>query len=177
MGKRQDVIATPWQALTFSGLAPGQGYTLTIELEAGQNESLASWFYVDGVNEAPVAEINFNPGKTGAAVEGDFVVFDCLQSVDPEGSDFSCIWTADFPGVPSGPLIGTTVIYSFPDDGQGTMNLEVTDGEASTSASASITIQDSPALVNALNVEVLPPRKPSARCRRPPGSRLRLTRS
>jgi hypothetical protein len=156
VGRRKDVIATDWQVLRFTDLAPGDSYTLTIELEAGQNESLASWLYIDGVNEAPTAEIRFNPGSTGPAVEGDFVVFDCLKSVDPEGSELSCIWTAAFDGVSSQLIIGTTVVYSFPDDGTGTVNLKVTDGENSATSSTPITIQNLAPLVNALNVEVLP---------------------
>jgi hypothetical protein len=73
VGKRQDVIATDWQLIGFSGLEAGKVYTLSIELEAGQNESLGSWLYVDGGNEAPSAVINYNPK---APVEGDFVVFE-----------------------------------------------------------------------------------------------------
>ena len=42
VGKRQDRINTGWQSLKF--IIPEEGmYTLTIKLEAGQNESLASW--------------------------------------------------------------------------------------------------------------------------------------
>jgi hypothetical protein len=156
VGKRKDQIKTDWQVLRFADLEPGESYTLTIELEAGQNESLASWLYVDGLNEPPSAEINFNPGKSGPAVEGDFVVFDCLDSVDPENSDVSCIWTAQFPGVSSQQIIGKTVVYSFPDDGTGTVNLEVTDGETSTTASTELNIGNLAPLVNALDVEVLP---------------------
>ncbi|KAA1190087.1 hypothetical protein F0M18_13560 [Pseudohalioglobus sediminis] len=155
-GKRKDVIDSGWQDIQFSGLAAGEIYTLRIELEAGQNESLSSWLYVDGVNAPPTASINFNPGQSGPAVEGDFVVFDCLDSVDPENSELACIWTAEFAGVSPQPIIGRTVVYSFPNDGTGTINLEVTDGEESTTASTSITIQNQEPLVNALNVEVLP---------------------
>jgi hypothetical protein len=152
VGKRKDVIATDWQVMRFT-LEQPDTYTLSIELEPGQNESLASWLYVDSVDEPPSASIRFNPGT---AVEGDFVVFDCLESVDPEGGDVSCIWTAEYPGVSAQPIIGSTVIYSFPNNGSGTVNLEVTDGEQSATASISVTIDNQAPLVNALDVEVLP---------------------
>jgi hypothetical protein len=153
VGKRQDTIQTEWQVLRFSGLTIGESYTLTIELEAGQNESLASWLYVDSVNEAPTAVINFNPAEP---VESDFVVFDCLQSVDPENSDLTCRWTGDFAGETLPEVVGKTVAYSFPDDGVATINLEVSDGETSTNSSTTVNVANQAPLVNALNVEVLP---------------------
>lgn len=157
VGKRQDFIATDWQQPRLPELVPGNRYTLTIELEAGQNESLASWLYVDtALNLPPEAVINYNPGKTGAAVEGDFVVFDCLQSFDPEGGQLRCEWDLPLPGGETRRLVGPTVVYAFPDDGMYTVGLSVTDGEKTATASAQVTVEDQAPLVNALNVEVLP---------------------
>jgi len=160
VGKRQDVIATDWQLIGFSGLEAGKVYTLSIELEAGQNESLGSWLYVDGGNEAPSAVINYNPK---APIEGDFVVFDCGQSSDPEGSELTCTWwvtgvtgAPNAPGYSEGnPIIGQNVVYSFPQDGAATVHLEVSDGEKSKSTTAAFSIGDQDPLVNALDVEVL----------------------
>ena len=57
-GKRnKDVIKTDWQVVKFT-VEPGESYTFVVELEAGQNESLASWLYIEGVNEGPTAVIN-----------------------------------------------------------------------------------------------------------------------
>ena len=152
VGKRKDLIRTDWQVLRFTDLVPGQTYTLTIELEAGQNESLASWLYVDSVNEAPSAVINYNPK---APVEGDFVVLDCLDSVDPEGSDLSCTWSADFGGGET-EITGSTVVYWAPDGLKDVpVTLTVSDGEESVTEAETITVNDQPALVNALDVEVL----------------------
>jgi hypothetical protein len=166
VGKRKDVIDSGWQNLRF-GLEQGKAYTLEIELEAGQNESLASWLYVDGVNEPPSAVINFNPGSQSNTkiVEGDFVVFDCLDSVDPENSDISCLWTAAFPGVSAQKIVGKTVVYLFPDEGTGTVHLEVTDGEESTTTSQTIGVQNQPPLVSALDAEVLPGHSVDLVCR------------
>ncbi len=162
IGKRNSVTTdTGWQVLRFSGLEQEQTYTITIELEAGQNESLATWLYVDSVNEAPTAVINYNPKEP---VEGDFVVFDCGQSSDPEGNELTCTWwvtgvTAP-PNAPPGysennPIIGQNVVYSFPQDGTATVHLEVSDGEFSKSTTADFSIGDQDPLVNALDVEVL----------------------
>ncbi len=157
VGKRKDVIATEWQLIGFSGLEVGKVYTLSIELEAGQNESLASWLYVDGGNEAPSAVINYNPK---APVEGDFVVLDCLDSVDPEGGDLTCTWSADF-GLGPMEITGSTVVYWARDGAEGVegtsvpVTLTVSDGEESVTATENVTVSDQPALVNALDVEVL----------------------
>jgi PKD repeat protein len=153
VGKRKDVIATDWQLIGFSGLEVGNVYTLSIELEAGQNESLASWLYVDGGNEAPSAVINYNPKEP---VEGDFVVLDCGSSVDPEGSDLTCTWKADFEGKgQQTEIAGETVVFWAAGDRTVDVTLTVSDGEKSATDTKPITISDQPALVNALDVEVL----------------------
>jgi len=155
VGKRNKVyINSGWRTMSFTGIDPAHTYKITIELEAGQNESLASWLYVDSINEPPVPAIRFSPAEP---VEGDFVVFDCLTSGNPDGDNQTCDWKIN--GTTAETLSGPTVAYWAPNDGYITVELTVSDGDTSVTTSLDspgVYVKDKPPLMNALDVEVLP---------------------
>lgn len=140
-----------------SGLPADTSLQLDVSVFTGENSSKATWMYVDDV-EAPPPEavIRVNPGDTAElpALEGDFVVADCLQSV---GMDVTCEWTATGGGWASPRTAsGDIAFFWFPDDQPVTLTLTVTAADGQTgSASRPIFIVNAEPAVNAVNVERL----------------------
>ncbi len=141
----------------ISGLPVDTPLQLDISVFTGENSSKATWMYVDDV-EAPPPEavIRVNPGDTPElpALEGDFVVADCLQSV---GIGVSCEWTATGGGwATPRTASGDIAFFWFPDDQPVTIDLTVTaaDGQMDTVSRPLYIVNAEPA-VNAVNVERL----------------------
>ena len=159
IGARNDTLAGDWQFVTFGGLpADGTVLTLTLGVDNGQNEALTTWMYVDAVNAKPEAVITYNPGSVPGSevVEGDYMVFDCSESMDPEGQDLTCSWLANGPGVANVAVEGDIAVFVFDNEGSATVTLEVSDGIESDTATVHVPIDNAPPIANAIDVEVLP---------------------
>ncbi len=146
------------QQVQVSGLPVGEPVQLAVSVFTGDNSSKATWMYLDDV-QAPPPEpvIRVNPGDTPAlpALEGDFVVADCLQSA---GLGIRCDWTATGGGwATPRTASGDIAFFWFPDDEPVTLDLTVTAADGQTaSVSRPIYLINAEPVVNALNVEVLP---------------------
>ncbi|MEQ8692542.1 MAG: hypothetical protein RIC89_17130 [Pseudomonadales bacterium] len=174
VGRSNDFLDTGWRKFSILDLpSDGRQLTLTIGIEGGQNEAHASWMYVDSINQAPQASMNFNPGSQPGtvALESDYVVFDCLDSTDPDGDDTTCTWTASGAGLPMTTAVGKTAVFLFPEQGTASVTLTVSDGESTSSTTTGdgttpgLSIQNGAPIVNALNVEVLPGHSIELLCR------------
>ncbi|MFT7654211.1 MAG: hypothetical protein ACI9UU_003330, partial [Candidatus Azotimanducaceae bacterium] len=168
VGKRKDHLDSGWQLLTLSNLpTDGTELTLSIAVEGGQNEALASWAYIDSANSPPLAIMNFNPGSQPGTVvvESDYVVFDCLSSSDPDGDPLTCTWTASGAGLATSTAVGQTAVFAFPEQGTASVTLSVGDGETAVTTTTALVIDNAAPLVNALNVEVLPDGNVELLCR------------
>ena len=138
---------------------PAASIKVRYRLIGGSNEAHASWAYFDNVNEPPQAVLRFNPGGDSGnpALEGDFVVADCLESTDADGDDLSCRFTATGGGWQVPRVVqGDLGVFWFPDDAPATIQLTVTDsvGQVST-VNRTVNLLNAEPVVNALNVEVL----------------------
>ncbi len=142
--------------LQVTGLPTDIGLTLTAGLHTDGSTDQPSWLYLDDALAPPEAVLRVNPGDTPEfpALEGDFVVADCLNAT---GVDITCEWQAvgggwDSPRTAQGDL----AFFWFPDDDPVTIHLTVTDGNGLTStASKALHIRNAQPAVNALNLEVL----------------------
>lgn len=164
-GNSKDFLDTGWLTFAIDDLpTDGRELKLVIGLQGGKNKAHPSWLYVDSINQAPEAVMNFNPGSQPGtvAVESDYIVFDCLGSSDPNGDATTCTWTASGAGLPTTTAVGDTAVFLFPEQGAASVTLTVSDGENSATTTTgdgttpALTIDNAAPLVNALNVEVLP---------------------
>ena len=143
--------------LTISGIPEDVPVELRTGVSTSWSTRKATWMYLDDRNLPPEAIIRVNPGDTPdqPALEGDFVVADCLQS---EGMGIRCDWQAVGGGWATPRVVEDEKIafFWFPDDLPVTINLTVTaaDGQVST-ASKSLNIINAEPAVNALNSEIL----------------------
>lgn len=141
----------------ISGLPAETPLQLDVAVVTDANSSKATWMYVDDVlAPPPEAVIRVNPGDTPdlPALEGDFVVADCMQSV---GVGLSCEWTASGGGWASPRAAsGDIAFFWFPDNDPVNLELTVTaaDGQSSTTSRPIYLVNAEPA-VNAINVEIL----------------------
>ncbi|MEM8766986.1 MAG: putative Ig domain-containing protein, partial [Pseudomonadota bacterium] len=143
--------------LTIDGIDPDRVVSLRMGLRTTHNTRRPTWLYLDDGAAPPEAVIRVNPGDTPdqPALEGDFVVADCLES---EGVGLRCDWSASGGGWASPRTVEDQDIafFWFPDDQPVTLTLTVTaaDGQSS-SVSRSLNIINAEPAVNALNVEIL----------------------
>lgn len=143
--------------LTISGIPEDIPVQLRTGVSTSWSTRKATWMYLDDRNLPPEAVIRVNPGDTPdqPALEGDFVVADCLQS---EGMGIRCDWEAVGGGWATPRVVEDEKIafFWFPDDLPVTINLTVTsaDGQVST-ASKSLNLINAEPAVNAVNAEVL----------------------
>ena len=168
VGNRQDKLDSGWKLFKIANLpTDGRLLEIQVELNNGQNEALSSWAFVDSTNSKPEARITYNPGSASGTIaqEADFIVADCLNSTDADGDELTCNWRATGPGVPNVTATGETAVFSFADQGQATIFLDLTDGESTVTSSVSIPIVDAPPLVNAIDIEVLQGSTAPALCR------------
>jgi hypothetical protein len=124
-----------WNRIDISGYNQNSGYTFSCDALAGLVDVMDS-AQVDP-NRPPVAE----PGGPYVADEGSVVVFDGSGSSDPDGDVLRYRWDFDNDGTwdtdwSSDP----TASYTWGDDWDGTVRLEVKDGELSETAPADVTI-------------------------------------
>ncbi len=172
-GKRDEFLDTGWMQVNISGL-PTDGSSITLEytLVGGGNKAHASWAYFDSVNTPPVAKFDFRGAAEGVdIVEGSLVPFKD-QSYDPDPGDRIVSWEWSITGSPihdpSKIIYDQDPTFVFPNNGNFVVNLTVTDSfGASTTVSsgglpidgspaiASLSVEDYPSLVSALNQEVL----------------------
>ncbi|MEM6708987.1 MAG: hypothetical protein AAF648_09405, partial [Pseudomonadota bacterium] len=141
----------------------------------------ATWAYLEGPdfgypssvgNQPPTAVARFYPGDAdnvpGSEVfEGDFTVFDCTESSDPEGDDFICRWTVDGPnGIEE--FVGNYLVYTFPDEGPNGWSVELTveqDPDTFSTTQIVVPMQNAEPVINLLNVEVLEDGQSPSICR------------
>ena len=101
------------------------------------------------INSAPTADAN------GPYVgdEGLAITFDAAHSTDPEGDDLQFRWDFQSDGTwDTGWLTSPTTDHTWPDDWQGTVTLEVTDGEFADIATASVLVSNAGALLDNVSV-------------------------
>ena len=160
-GKSGDFVATGWitMAIGIPQTQLGQNLTLSYSVAGGKDNGFASWAYFDNVNTPPVARFEHD---TLDVREGDLVQF-TDSSFDPDGEPIvDWLWEIN----------GETIneqnpIFIPPDEGTYTACLTVTDpfgdtnrvcsgGTASDGTPIStLSINNQPPLINALNVETL----------------------
>ena len=122
--------ASPSGGLCNSPSISGEGSNLLIEVAPIQME-----------NEPPIADAG--PNQVGN--EGAPITFDASNSNDPDGDVLQCRWDFDNDGVwDTDWLNHPTITYTWWDDYEGTIRLEVNDGE--------FTATDDTTAVSVLNV-------------------------
>ncbi len=187
-GRRNDrnLLDTGWRTATVSGLQPGSTYTLAVGIGSTENNSFATWGYVDDLNSPPVARYDLDRpedctyGLVGVLVEGQPIPLeDC--SYDSDGEIVDRRWTITFPEGNMAIDDRRAGIVIPADQGDYAVELTVTDDEGLTdtvtvpagAASCvleggapgalasdgtcvpSITVQDSPPLVDAVDVQAV----------------------
>ncbi|MBO8179363.1 MAG: PKD domain-containing protein [Archaeoglobus sp.] len=94
---------------------------------------------------APIA----NAGGPYTANEGEEITFNASLSHDPDGDSLQYRWDFDNDGVWDTEWLNEPIIsHAYVDDYQGTVVLEVTDGELTTKATADVTVLNVPPSVN-----------------------------
>ncbi len=154
--KKDGLLDSGWVELHLA-TTPGEPVALSYTIEGTSNNSHATWGYFDAPSAPPVAVFTSDPPAGKVAYEGSLVQLRD-ESYDPDDHDVIVgrTWTISGPG-------GTALTSHAPDpsffppqDGTYTVGLQVdsSDGQTATSTT-DLVVTNAPALVNALDVEVL----------------------
>lgn len=171
-GNNGDFLNSGWVIITVTGLPTDQQVTFTASVGSTQNNSKASWLYLDNANTPPIADFDFKYplvslsgglAKTDpkGPLEGSPIQFKD-KSTDPDAPDDKVVaweWTVIGPnnvGSLSAPLLVQNPFFVPHNEGTFTVTLKVTDMFGATGTTTkTIPVLNAPPLVNALNVEAL----------------------
>ena len=152
----------------FDGLSQKPN-PLTLRVTLTNDSTASTWVYLNGpdwsypsnndpANQRPSAVIDFYPGEqpNSLLLEGDFTVFDCTNSTDPENDPLTCTWTVSGNTVPPESFVGNYLVYTFPDNDPGLLvELEVSDGTSRSVQEVTPPVLNAAPVINLLSAEVL----------------------
>lgn len=125
-----------------------------IELETTAPQGMG--FVLSG-SQAPVAHVKVKyPTYEGYGVEGEVILFDAGQTIDPDGgpSPLEYRWDFDTDGVyDTDWLPYYQATYSWCDDFTGTATVQVYDGQSYATASAPVTVMNEAPIIDVLEQE------------------------
>jgi PKD repeat protein len=149
-------VDSGWVPVTITDVPPDTELTLTYAVGGTSNGSHPTWAYFDSENLPPTSSFTSSPDNP---TEGRPIQL-TDTSTDPDDNIVAWEWTVtdvndDVVGQPSA---GQNPRFIPPDDGDYTVTLKVTDafGESSSTGPRSISVENSPPWVKALDVEARP---------------------
>ena len=155
-GKRGEFLNTGWIEAEINGLIESTSYELVYSVVGGSNNAHATWAYFDNVNMPPIAQFEFSPYDPW---EGDFIEL-MDQSFDPDEPDdeivsweWNILWNEE--SATSGSDLRNPFFIPV-NEGTYNITLTVTDSnDATGEVTKTITVDNAPPAVNALDVQVL----------------------
>ncbi|MFC1897248.1 PKD domain-containing protein [Chloroflexota bacterium] len=155
VGDRKDFLDSGWVEVNITDIPTGTPLTLTYYTGGDANSAHATWAYFDNANTPPVAQFDVSPELPW---EGDIIEF-IDKSYDTDSDDTIVSWEWNILWTEQDATSGSDLRNPFfipVDEGTYDVKLTVTDSNGATGElTKTITVDNAPPAVNALDVEVL----------------------